>query len=110
MDTSRILEDAKNAYKDLGMSVNEYLGKINDVGAAFKSTMGDEAGYETARKGLQAISDYATGTGKDIETLSEKFTMITRSTSSYQSIADQFSGILPATSQAFLDQSKACGA
>lgn len=109
MDTSKILADAKNAYKDLGMSVNEYLSKINDVGAAFKSTMGDEAGYATARKGLQAISDYATGTGKSLTTLSEKFTMITRSTSSYQSIADQFSGILPATSQEFLKQAQAAG-
>lgn len=109
MDISNILNDATKAYKDLGMSANEYLEKINDVGAAFKSTMGSQEGYETARKGLKAISDYATGTGKNIETLSEKFTMITRSTSSYQSIADQFSGILPATSQAFLEQAKAAG-
>lgn len=109
MDISNILNDATQAYKDLGMSANEYLEKINDVGAAFKSTMGSQAGYDTARKGLKAISDYASGTGKNIETLSEKFTMITRSTSSYQSIADQFSGILPATSQAFLEQAKAAG-
>lgn len=109
MDTSKILGDATQAYKDLGMSANQYLEKINDVGAAFKSSMGSQAGYDTARKGLQAISDYATGTGKDLNVLSDKFAMITRSTSSYQSIADQFSGILPATSQAFLDQAKACG-
>lgn len=109
MDTSVILNDAKNAYKDLGMSMNEYLEKINDVGASFKATMGDQTGYEMAKRGLQAISDYATGTGKSVDELTQKFTMITRSTSSYQSIADQFSGILPATSQAFLDEAKAAG-
>ena len=41
--------------------------------------------------------------------LSQKFTLITRSTSSYQSIADQFSGILPATSSGFLEQAQAAG-
>lgn len=109
MDTSQILKDASDAYKTLGMSANEYLRIINDVGAAFKSTMGSTEGYETAKKGLQAISDYASGTGKDISVLAEKFTMITRSTSSYQSIADQFSGILPATSKSFLEQAQAAG-
>ena len=104
-----ILADAQNAYKDLNMSANEYLSTINDVGATFAATMGADAGYETARKGLQAISDYATGTGKNVGALSEKFTMITRSASSYQSIADQFSGVLPATSAAFLEQAQAAG-
>ena len=109
MDTSRIFADAANAYKDLNMSANEYLATINDVGAAFASTMGDEKGYSVARTGLQAISDYASGTGKSVDLLSEKFTMITRSTASYQSIADQFSGILPATSADFLKQAQAAG-
>jgi phage-related protein len=109
MDQSKILQDAKGAYKDLGMSANEYLAVINDVGASFANTMGDEKGYETARKGLKAIADYASGTGKNVDELSQKFTMITRSTSSYQSIADQFSGILPATSDAFLKQAQAAG-
>lgn len=109
IDTSQILNDAANAYKDLNMSANEYLATINDVGAAFSATMGDEKGYAAAKAGLQAISDYASGTGKSVSTLSEKFTMITRSTSSYQSIADQFSGILPATSADFLKQAQAAG-
>lgn len=106
---SRIMADAYNAYKLLGMSANEYLAIINDVGAAFSSTMGDEAGYTAAQKGLQAIADYATGTGKNLTELMGKFTLITRSTSSYQSIADQFSGILPATTEAFLEQAQAAG-
>jgi predicted nucleic acid-binding Zn-ribbon protein len=109
MSQTKILKDAQNAYKNLGMSANEYLAVINDVGAAFASTMGDEAGYKAAQTGLQAISDYASGTGKNVSELSQKFTLITRSTSSYQSIADQFSGILPATSEAFLEQAQAAG-
>lgn len=109
MNQSDILRDAQNAYKDLGLSANEYLAVINDVGATFAATMGDSAGYEAAKTGLKAISDYASGTGKNVNELSQKFTLITRSTSSYQSIADQFSGILPATSSGFLEQAKAAG-
>ena len=109
MDTSQIFADAANAYKDLNMSASDYLATINDVGAAFSATMGDEKGYSVAKKGLQAISDYASGTGKSVDKLSEKFTMITRSTASYQSIADQFSGVLPATSADFLKQAQAAG-
>ena len=106
---TKILDDAKNAYKELGLSANQYLAVINDVGATFAATMGDEAGYEAAKTGLKAISDYASGTGKNVDELSQKFTLITRSTSSYQSIADQFSGILPATSAGFLEQAQAAG-
>lgn len=109
MDQSKILNDASNAYKDLGLSANRYLSIINDVGATFAATMGDETGYNTARQGLQAISDYASGAGKNVDLLSQKFMMITRSAASYQSIADQFSGILPATSAAFLEQAQAVG-
>ena len=109
MDTSTIMADAANAYKDLNMSANQYLATINDVGASFAATMGDQKGYAVAKTGLQAISDYASGTGKNVSELSQKFTMITRSTSSYQSIADQFSGILPATSAGFLEQAQAAG-
>lgn len=108
-DTKTILKDANNAYKDLGMTANQYLSAINNTGATFASTMGDQKGYDTARTGMKAISDYATGTGKNIDELNEKFTLITRSTSSYQSIADQFSGILPATSKDFLKQAQAAG-
>ena len=109
MSQTKILKDANNAYKELGLSANQYLAVINDVGATFAATMGDEAGYEAAKTGLKAISDYASGTGKNVDELSSKFTLITRSTSSYQSIADQFSGILPATSAGFLEQAQAAG-
>lgn len=109
MDTSKIMQDAANAYRDLGMTANEYLAIINDVGASFAATMGAEAGYEAAQRGLTAISDYASGTGKNFSELQQKLALITRSTSSYQSIADQFSGILPATSAGFLEQAQAAG-
>ena len=100
MDNSAIFADAATAYKTLNMSANDYLETINDVGANFAATMGDQAGYETAKRGLTAISDFASGTGKNLDILKDKFGMITRSTSSYQSIADQFGGVLPATSAA----------
>lgn len=109
MDTSAIMADAKGAWKNLNMSANEYMATINDVGASFAMTMGSEKGYNTAKQGLQAIADYASGTGKSVDVLSEKFTMITRATSSYQSIADQFSGLLPATADGFLNAAQEAG-
>lgn len=109
MDNSRVFADANNAWRDLNMSANDYLATINDVGAMFSASMGDEAAYDAARKGMKAISDYSSGTGKNLDVLNEKFAMISRATSSYQSIADQFSGILPATSADFLAQAQAAG-
>ena len=108
-NTSQILADANAAYKDLNMSANEYLAAINKTGATFAQTMGDQKGYDVARTGMKAIADYASGTGRNLDELNEKYAMITRSTSSYQSIADQFSGILPATSKDFLEQAQAAG-
>ena len=108
-NTSKIFEDANNAYKDLNLSANDYLSTITSVGATFASTMGDQKGYDFARAGMLAVSDYATGTGKNVDLLNEKFQMISRSTSSYQSIADQFAGLLPQTSSDFLAQAQAAG-
>ena len=51
MDYSKIAQDANNAYKELGLSANQYLAVINDVGATFAATMGDAAGYEAAKTG-----------------------------------------------------------
>lgn len=106
---AQILKDADEAYKNLNMSANEYLTSINKTGATFAMTMGDQKGYDTAKKGMQAIADYASGTGVNLDVLNEKYGMITRSASSYQSIADQFAGILPATSDDFLKQAQAAG-
>lgn len=109
LDTSAIISDAQNAYKTLGISANSYLKSMTDVGATFAATLGDAKGYEIAREGMQSIADYASGTGRSVDVLTEKYTMITRATSSYQSIADQFAGILPATSKDFLAQAQAAG-
>lgn len=109
MDYAKIEKDAKEAYQTMNLSAKEYLDMINSVGATFASTMGDEKGYETAKRGMQAIADYASGTGADIGLLNEKYKLITRSTTSYLSIADQFSGILPQTTSAFLEQAQASG-
>lgn len=106
---SQIFEDANKAYKELNLSANDYLSTITNVGAAFASSMGDQKGYDVARAGMLAVSDYATGTGKNVDLLNEKFQMISRSTSSYQSIADQFAGLLPQTSKDFLAQAQAAG-
>ena len=108
-DIGKIMGDANEAYRELNMSANEYLASINQTGAAFAQTMGDQKGYDTARTGMLAIADYASGTGRNLDELNEKYAMITRATSSYQSIADQFSGILPATSADFLEQAQAAG-
>ena len=91
------------------MSANQYLEVMTTVGANFASTLGDAKGYEVAKQGMKAITDFATGTGRCVDELSEKYQMITKSTSSYQSIADQFAGILPATSAGFLEQAQAAG-
>ena len=109
MDNSRIFADAQEAWRDLNMSANDYLSTINQVGATFSASMGDEKGYEAARMGMKAIADYASGTGLDLNLLNEKFKLITRSTSSYQSVCDQFSGILPQTNKEFLEQAQAAG-
>ena len=109
MDYSQIAHDAQEAYKTMNLSASEYLAMMNSVGATFSQTMGDEKGYNTAKRGMQAIADYASGTGRNVAELNEKFAMITRAASSYQSIADQFSGILPATSKDFLKQAQAAG-
>lgn len=108
-NVTQIMKDANGAYKDLGLSASQYLSAVNNVGATFAQTMGDQKGYDTARKGMLAVSDYASGTGKNINLLNEKYQMITRSAGSYQSIADQFSGLLPQTSADFLKQAKSAG-
>ena len=104
-----IAADANRAYIEMGMSANQYMEAMVDVGATLAATMGDQRGYDAARRGLQAVSDYASGTGRSMDELTEKMTLIMRSTSSYQSIADQFSGILPATSAGFLEAAQAAG-
>lgn len=109
IDYATIEKDAQEAFKTMQMSANQYLEVMTTVGANFASTLGDAKGYEVAKQGMKAITDFATGTGRSVDELSQKYQMITKSTSSYQSIADQFAGILPATSAGFLEQAQAAG-
>ncbi len=109
IDYATIERDAQEAFKTMQMSANQYLEVMTTVGANFASTLGDAKGYEVAKQGMKAITDFATGTGRSVDELSQKYQMITKSTSSYQSIADQFAGILPATSAGFLEQAQAAG-
>ena len=109
MDYAQIEKDAVEAYKTMNLSASEYMQMINSVGATFSATMGDQKGYETAKRGLQAIADYASGTGEDVNQLNEKYKLISRSTTSYLRIADQFSSILPQTTESFLKQAQASG-
>lgn len=109
MDYSVIEKDANEAWKSMNISANEYMKQISGVGAIFAQTMGDEKGYKAAQKGMQAIADYASGTGASVDELMQKFQMISRATTSYQSIADQFAGILPQTTTDFLKQAQAAG-
>ena len=108
-DMSQIMADAAGAYHTMNLSANEYLASINKIGAAFTQTMGDQRGYDTAKRGMMAIADYANGTSQSVDILNDKYRMITRATSSYITIADQFSGILPQTTKDFLEQAQAAG-
>lgn len=109
VDYSEIANDAYAAYETMNISANEYMENISGIGAVFSQTMGDAKGYETAKAGMQALADYASGTGKSVDTLMEKYQAISRSTSSYLSIADQFAGLLPQTTDGFLKEAQASG-
>lgn len=109
VDYSQIAADAQDAYRTMNISASEYMTNLAGVGATFAQTMGDQKGYDTAKAGMQALADYASGTGKDVDTLMEKYQAITRSTSGYLSIADQFAGLLPQTTDGFLKQAQASG-
>lgn len=109
VDYSQIAADAQDAYRTMNISASEYMTNLAGVGATFAQTMGDQKGYDTAKAGMQALADYASGTGKSVDTLMEKYQAITRSTSSYLSIADQFAGLLPQTTDGFLKQAQASG-
>lgn len=109
VDYQKMAGDAFSAFKDLNLSANEYFASIVDAGAGFAASMGDKKGYETARRGMIAVSDYAAATGKDINLLNQKFGMISRSAGSYLTIADQFNGLLPQTKEEFLEQAQAAG-
>lgn len=109
IDQEQILRDANNAWQDLNLSASEYMSNITGVGATFAESMGDKKGYETARTGMKAIADWASGTGASIDELMGKYQLITRASTQYTTIVDQFSGILPQSTEEFMKQAKAAG-
>lgn len=109
VDYDQIAEDASKAYESMNISAAEYMEQMAGVGATFAQTMGDQKGYDTAKRGMQALADYASGTGKSVDVLMDKYQAITRSASGYLSIADQFAGILPQTTTDFLKQAQEAG-
>lgn len=109
VDYNKIKKDALDAYASMNISASQYMEQMAGVGATFAQTMGDQKGYDTAKKGMQALADYASGTGKSVDTLMDKYQAITRSSSGYLSIADQFAGILPQTTDGFLKAAQQAG-
>lgn len=109
VDYDQIAADASKAYETMNISAAEYMEQMAGVGATFAQTMGDQKGYDTAKRGMQALADYASGTGKSVDVLMDKYQAITRSASGYLSIADQFAGILPQTTTDFLKQAQEAG-
>lgn len=109
IDYKVIQKDAGDAFKTMGMSAMDYNKMLSSTGAMFASTLGDEKGYEVAQRGMKGIADFSAGSGKSMDELTEKWGLINKGASSYQSIADQFAGILPATSKDFLDQAQKAG-
>ena len=67
VDYTTIAKDAQNAWEDLNLSARDYMKNITGVGSIFAQTMGDQKGYDTARTGMKAIADYASGTGKSVD-------------------------------------------
>lgn len=109
LDQTKILNDADEAYRSMNISAAQYMDMMAQVGATFSATMGDERAYITAKAGMQALADYASGTGKNVDLLMDKYKAITRSASGYLSIADQFAGLLPQTTDGFLEEAYAAG-
>lgn len=109
VDYSTIKADALDAWQSMNLSARQYEEQITKIGANFATTMGDKKGYETAKQGMQALSDWATGTGQSVDYLMTKYQAISRSVQNYITIADQFAGILPQTKDDFLKQAQAAG-
>ena len=109
-DTSdQIMKDSKEAYKTMGMSQNEYMDNVVKMGSMLKASMGEKDAYKYTTMGLQAVSDFASATGRDASELNDKLQSLYKGTGQYQSLADNFAGILPATSQGFLEAAQNAG-
>ena len=59
---NQVMQDASNAYKDAGLSANEYMEQVTSVAAALKQSSKDE--IEAAEAANQAIIDMADNANK----------------------------------------------
>lgn len=67
----RVLDDARNAYKDVGLSANEYMETVTSFSASLLSSLGgnQEIAAKAANDALKDMSDNANKMGSDLESI-----------------------------------------
>lgn len=67
----RVLEDARNAYKDVGLSANEYMETVTSFSASLLSSLGgnQEVAAKAANDALKDMSDNANKMGSDLQSI-----------------------------------------
>ena len=76
-----VMENAKNAYKTVQMSQNEYLTQVNGFATGLKTALGgnEQAAADLANKIVQAEADIVAATGNTAENVQNAFNGIMRS-------------------------------
>lgn len=76
-----VMENAKNAYKTVQMSQNEYLTQVNGFATGLKTALGgnEQAAAELAHRIVQAEADIVAATGNSQEAVQNAFNGIMRS-------------------------------
>ena len=76
-----VMENAKNAYKTVQMSQNEYLQQVNGFATGLKTAFGgnEQAAAELAHKIVKAEADIIAATGNTAENVQNAFNGIMKS-------------------------------
>lgn len=76
-----VMENAKNAYKTVQMSQNEYLQQVNGFATGLKTALGgnEQAAADLAHRIVQAESDIVAATGNTAENVQNAFNGIMKS-------------------------------
>lgn len=76
-----VAEQAKNAYKDVQMSQNDYLKQVNGFATGLKTSLGgnEQAAAELAAKIIKAEADVVAATGNSQEAVQNAFNGIMKS-------------------------------
>lgn len=71
----KVLEDAKNAYKDTGMSANEYMEAVTSFSASLISSVGgnQEVAAYAANQALKDMSDNANKMGSSLDSIQSAY-------------------------------------